>query len=208
MQDLVLDIADLDNRITTLRFRGVKGTTGTQASFLELFDGDHAKVTELDSRVTRATGFEHALPITGQTYTRKLDAQVLAVLAGVAQSAAKFATDLRLLQHEGEVLEPFESEQVGSSAMPYKRNPMRAERMTSLARFVIELEGNAWHTAATQWLERTLDDSANRRLVLPEAFLATEGIRVLTTNAAAGREVGEAVNARQVATQMPSLATE
>src|SRR5205809_3983885 len=134
MQDLVLDIADLDNRITTLRFRGVKGTTGTQASFLELFDGDHAKVTELDSRVTRAMGFEQALPITGQTYTRKLDAQVMAVLSGVAQSAAKFATDLRLLQHEGELLEPFESEQVGSSAMPYQRNPMPGDRITSLAR--------------------------------------------------------------------------
>src|SRR5947207_4398603 len=153
-------------------------------------------------------GFEHALPITGQTYTRKLDAQVMAVLSGVAQSAAKFATDLRLLQHEGELLEPFESEQVGSSAMPYKRNPMRAERITSLARFVIELEGNAWHTAAAQWLERTLDDSANRRLVLPEAFLATDGILVLTTNVAAGLEVREAVIARHVAAQMPFLATE
>src|SRR5947208_2900548 len=178
MQDLALDAEELLNRIATLRFRGVKGTTGTQASFLELFDGDHAKVAELDSRVSRAMRFDHVLPITGQTYTRKLDGQVLAVLSGVAQSAAKFATDLRLLQHEGEVLEPFESEQVGSSAMPYKRNPMRAERMTSLARFVIELEGNAWHTAAEQWLERTLDDSANRRLVLPEAFLATDAIVV------------------------------
>src|SRR5690349_12324779 len=153
-------------------------------------------------------GFTRVFPVTGQTYPRKIDAQVLAALAGVAASAAKFATDLRLLQHEGEVLEPFESEQVGSSAMAYKRNPMRAERMTSLARFVIELEGNAWHTAAAQWLERTLDDSANRRLVIPEAFLATDGILVLATNVAAGLEVREAVIARHVAATLPFLATE
>src|SRR3989449_8705955 len=153
-------------------------------------------------------GFAKSFPVTGQTYPRKVDAQVLAALSGVAASAAKFATDLRLLQHEGEVLEPFESEQVGSTAMPYKRNPMRAERMTGLARFVIELEGNAWHTAATQWLERTLDDSANRRLVIPEAFLATDAILVLGTNVAAGLEVREAVIARHVTAQLPFLATE
>src|SRR5437899_1188412 len=208
MQDFALDAEELLNRITTLRFRGVKGTTGTQASFLELFDGDQAKVAELDSRVSRAMGFEHVLPITGQTYTRKLDAQVMAVLSGIAQSAAKFSTDLRLLQHEGELLEPFEIEQVGSSAMPYKRNPMRAERMTSLARFVIELEGNAWHTAASQWLERTLDDSANRRLVIPEAFLATDAILVLAMNVAAGLEVREDTIGQHVAQAMPVLATE
>src|SRR2546426_2707991 len=153
-------------------------------------------------------GFTKVFPVTGQTYTRKLDAQILAALSGIAASSAKFATDLRLLQHEGEMLEPFESEEVGSSAMPYKRNPMRAERMTSLGRFVIELEGNAWHTAASQWLERTLDDSANRRLVLPEAFLATDGILVLATNVAAGLEVREAVIARRVQEAMPFLATE
>ncbi|HTI04292.1 MAG TPA: adenylosuccinate lyase [Gemmatimonadales bacterium] len=208
MQDFALDAEELLNRISTLRFRGVKGTTGTQASFLELFDGDHAKVAELDARVSRTMGFTQALAVTGQTYTRKLDAQVLAVLSGVAQSAAKFSTDLRLLQHEGELLEPFESEQVGSSAMPYKRNPMRAERMTSLARFVIELEGNAWHTAATQWLERTLDDSANRRLVIPEAFLATDAILVLATNVAAGLEVRDAAIREHVDKAMPFLATE
>ncbi len=208
MQEFALDAEELLHRIATMRFRGVKGTTGTQASFLELFDGDEAKVRELDLRVAREMEFPTVFPVTGQTYTRKLDAQVLAVLAGVAQSAAKFATDLRLLQHEGEVLEPFESEQVGSSAMPYKRNPMRAERMTSLARFVIELEGNAWHTAAEQWLERTLDDSANRRLVLPEAFLATDAILVLATNVAAGLEVREPVIAQHVAAEMPLLATE
>ncbi len=208
MADFGLDAEELLHRIATLQFRGVKGTTGTQASFLELFGGDHEKVRELDRRVARKMGFPRVYPITGQTYTRKVDAQVLAALSGVAATAAKFATDLRLLQHEGEILEPFESEQVGSSAMPYKRNPMRAERMTSLARYVIELEGNAWHTAATQWLERTLDDSANRRLVLPESFLASDAILVLATNVAAGLEVREAVIARHVAAALPFLATE
>jgi adenylosuccinate lyase len=208
MQDFLLDAEELLHRLETLRFRGVKGTTGTQASFLELLGGDDAKVRDLDARVARKLGFERVFPVTGQTYTRKLDAQILAVLSGIAAGAAKFATDLRLLQHEGEVLEPFESEQVGSSAMAYKRNPMRAERIGSLARFVIELEGNAWHTAATQWLERTLDDSANRRLVIPEAFLATDAILVLATNVAAGLEVREAVIARHVAATMPFLATE
>lgn len=208
MQEFALDAEELLHRIATMRFRGVKGTTGTQASFLELFEGDDAKVRELDLRVAREMGFPLVFLVTGQTYTRKLDAQVLATLSGIAQAAAKFATDLRLLQHEGELLEPIESEQVGSSAMPYKRNPMRAERMTSLARFVIELEGNAWHTAAEQWLERTLDDSANRRLVIPEAFLATDAILVLATNVAAGLEVREAEIARHVAAAMPFLATE
>ena len=208
MQEFLLDAEELLHRLDTLQFRGVKGTTGTQASFLELFDGDDEKVRELDARVALKMGFAKVFPVTGQTYTRKLDAQVLAVLSGLAQSAAKLATDLRLLQHEGEVLEPFESDQVGSSAMAYKRNPMRAERMTGLARFVIELEGNAWHTASEQWLERTLDDSANRRLVLPEAFLASDAILVLATNVAAGLEVREAVIARHVAAQLPFLATE
>jgi len=208
MQDFSLDAEEILHRREALQFRGVKGTTGTQASFLELFGGDDEKVQELDARVSRTMGFARVFPVTGQTYTRKLDAQVLAVLAGVAATAAKFATDLRLLQHEGELLEPFEAEQVGSSAMPFKRNPMRAERMTSLARFVIELEGNGWHTAAEQWLERTLDDSANRRLVLPEAFLATDAMLVLATNVAAGLEVREATIATHVAAQMPYLATE
>jgi adenylosuccinate lyase len=208
MQDFALDAEELVHRLESLRFRGVKGTTGTQASFLDLFEGDDAKVRELDARVSRKMGFARVFPVTGQTYTRKLDGQVLAALSGIAASAAKFATDLRLLQHEGEMLEPFESEQVGSSAMAYKRNPMRAERMTSLARFVIELEGNAWHTAATQWLERTLDDSANRRLVIPEAFLAVDAILVLATNVAAGLEIREPVIARHVQAEMPFLATE
>jgi adenylosuccinate lyase len=208
MQDFALDADEILHRLGALRFRGVKGTTGTQASFLDLLGGDDAKVRELDARVARKVGFDQVFPVTGQTYTRKVDAQVLAALSGVAASAAKFATDLRLLQHEGEMLEPFEAEQVGSSAMPYKRNPMRAERITGLARFVIELEGNAWHTAATQWLERTLDDSANRRIVLPEAFLAADAILVLATNVAAGLEVREPVIARHVAGAMPFLATE
>jgi adenylosuccinate lyase len=208
MQEFLLDAEELLYRSESLQFRGVKGTTGTQASFLELFDGDHDKVRELDVRVATRLGFPRVFPVTGQTYTRKQDAQILAALAGIAASAAKMATDLRLLQHEGELLEPFESEQVGSSAMPYKRNPMRAERMTSLARFVIELEGNAWHTAAEQWLERTLDDSANRRLVIPEAFLATDAILVLATNVAAGLEVREAVIRRHVEDALPYLATE
>ncbi len=208
MQELLLDAEELLHRLGTLQFRGVKGTTGTQASFLELFDGDDDKVRELDARVAARMCFTRVFPITGQTYPRKQDAQVLAALAGVAQSAAKFATDLRLLQHEGEMLEPFESDQVGSSAMAYKRNPMRAERMTGLARFVIELAGNGWHTAAEQWLERTLDDSANRRLVIPEAFLACDAILVLATNVAAGLEVREPVIARHVEAQLPYLATE
>jgi adenylosuccinate lyase len=208
MQDFLIDAEELLHRLDTLQFRGVKGTTGTQASFLELFGGDDDKVRDLDARVARKMGFTKVFPVTGQTYTRKLDAQILAALSGIAATAAKFATDLRLLQHEGEILEPFETEQVGSSAMPFKRNPMRAERMTGLARFVIELEGNAWHTAAEQWLERTLDDSANRRLVLPEAFLATDAILVLATNVAAGLEVREPAIARHVAAQLPFLATE
>jgi adenylosuccinate lyase len=208
MQDFAFDAEDILSRREALPFRGVKGATGTQASFLELFGGDEATVRDLDLRVSRKMGFARLLPVTGQTYPRKLDAQVLAVLAGIAAGAAKFATDLRLLQHEGEVLEPFEADQVGSSAMPYKRNPMRAERMTGLARLVIELAGNGWHTAAEQWLERTLDDSANRRLVLPEAFLATDAVLVLATNIAAGLDVREATIAGHVAAQMPFLATE
>ncbi|MGH7537363.1 MAG: adenylosuccinate lyase [Gemmatimonadales bacterium] len=208
MLEFALDAEELLHRVETLQLRGVKGTTGTQASFLELFDGDHDKVRELDTRVAAKLGFAKVVPVTGQTYPRKQDAQIMAALAGVAASAAKFATDLRLLQHEGELLEPFESDQVGSSAMPYKRNPMRAERMTGLARYVIELQGNAWHTAAAQWLERTLDDSANRRLVIPEAFLATDAILVLATNVAAGLEVREAVIGRHVADALPFLATE
>jgi adenylosuccinate lyase len=208
MQDFALDVEEISRRIETMRFRGCKGTTGTQASFLQLFGGDHEKVRELDRRVTAKLGFKESFPVTGQTYTRKLDSGVLDTLSGIAQSAGKFAGDLRLLQHEGELLEPFESEQVGSSAMAYKRNPMRAERISGLARFVISLQANTGNTAAAQWLERTLDDSANRRLTLPEGFLATDAILVLATNIAAGIEVREDVILRHVAEQMPFMATE
>src|SRR5918911_2534423 len=186
MQDLVLDLADLDHRIATLPLRGVKGTTGTQASFLELFNGDHARVKRLEQLVIAKMGFKHALPVTGQTYTRKLDAQVLGVVAGICASAAKFSADVRMLQSFGELEEPFEPEQIGSSAMAYKRNPMRAERIASLARFVITLEENANHTHSVQFFERTLDDSANRRLVIPESFLATDAMLVLYANVAGG----------------------
>jgi adenylosuccinate lyase len=208
MQDFALDVEEITHRLETLRFRGCQGTTGTQASFLELFAGDHAKVRELERRVTAKLGFRQQYAVTGQTYPRKTDSTVLDALSGVAQSAAKLAGDLRLLQHEGEVLEPFESEQIGSSAMAYKRNPMRAERIAGLARFVISLQANGAHTAATQWLERTLDDSANRRLTLPEAFLATDAILVLATNVAAGLEVREEAIRRHVDEQMPFMATE
>ncbi|HEX3234544.1 MAG TPA: adenylosuccinate lyase [Gemmatimonadales bacterium] len=208
MQDFALDVEEVIQRLETLRFRGCQGTTGTQASFLELFQGDHEKVRELERRVTRKLGFREQFAVTGQTYSRKADSMVLDGLSGIAQSAGKMAGDLRLLQHEGELLEPFESEQVGSSAMAYKRNPMRAERISGLARFVISLQANAAHTAASQWLERSLDDSANRRLTLPEAFLAADAILILATNIAAGLELREDVIRRHVAEQMPFMATE
>jgi adenylosuccinate lyase len=208
MQDFGLDVEELCHRLETLRFRGCQGTTGTQASFLELFGDDHGKVRELERRVTAKLGFREQYAVTGQTYPRKADSVVLDALSGIAQSASKLAGDLRLLQHEGELLEPFESEQIGSSAMAYKRNPMRAERISGLARFVISLQANGAHTAASQWLERTLDDSANRRLTLPEAFLGTDAILVLATNIAAGIEVREDVVRRNVAAKMPFMATE
>jgi adenylosuccinate lyase len=208
MQDLVLDLADLEHRLATLPLRGVKGTTGTQASFLELFDGDHARVRELERRVAATMGFAQVLPVTGQTYSRKLDAQVLSVVAGVAASAAKFSADTRMLQAFGEVSEPFESEQIGSSAMAYKRNPMRSERIASLARFVLSLETNPNQTHSVQFLERTLDDSANRRLVIPEAFLATDAILLLMTNIASGLEVHEARIRQRIADELPFMATE
>ena len=208
MQDLALDLADLDHRIATLPFRGVKGTTGTQASFLELFDGDHDRVRRLDHLVTAAMDFPRSLPVTGQTYSRKLDAQVLSVVSGIAASAAKFAGDVRVLQSFGELEEPFESEQIGSSAMAYKRNPMRAERISSLSRFVISIESNANHTHSAQFFERTLDDSANRRLVLPEAFLAADAILILMANIASGFEVHPARIRRRVEDELPFMATE
>ncbi|MDQ2665401.1 MAG: adenylosuccinate lyase [Gemmatimonadota bacterium] len=208
MQDLVLDLADLDHRIATLPCRGVKGTTGTQASFLEIFQGDHAKVRELDRLVTTAIGFDRSIPVSGQTYSRKLDAHVLSAVSGVAASAAKFSADIRMLQAFGEIEEPFESDQIGSSAMAYKRNPMRSERIASLARFVGSLEPNANQTHAVQFFERTLDDSANRRLVIPESFLATDAILSLMENIASGLEVHPARIRRRLMDEMPFMATE
>jgi adenylosuccinate lyase len=208
MQDLVLDIEDIDYRRRTLPFRGVKGTTGTQASFLELFGGDHEKVRQLDHMVTEKMSFPAPMPVTGQTYSRKLDAKVLSVVAGIAASAAKFSGDIRMLQAFGEIEEPFESEQVGSSAMAYKRNPMRSERIASLARFVNSLESNANQTHSVQYFERTLDDSANRRLVIPEMFLAADAILVLMSNISNGLEVHPAVIERRVGIELPFMATE
>uniref|UniRef100_A0A7C4LPQ0 Adenylosuccinate lyase n=1 Tax=Schlesneria paludicola TaxID=360056 RepID=A0A7C4LPQ0_9PLAN len=206
--DLVLDLEELEHRLQRLKLRGVKGTTGTQATFLSLFRGDHAKVEALERLVTAKLGFDAAHPVTGQTYTRKVDAQVLETLGGLAQSAHKFGADVRLLQSRKELEEPFETQQVGSSAMAYKRNPMRAERMCGLARFLISLISSAAHTAATQWLERTLDDSANRRLILPQAFLAADALLILYRNIVDGLVVYPRVIARHLAEELPFLATE
>jgi adenylosuccinate lyase len=206
--DFVLDLHEVEHRLATLRFRGAKGTTGTQASFLELFHGDHDKVRRLDELVAHKMSFEQLYPVTGQTYSRKVDSQVLDALAGVGQTAHKFGTDLRLLAHEQEVEEPQEAEQVGSSAMAYKRNPMRAERMCGLARFVGSLTVSAAATAAVQWLERTLDDSVNRRLTLSQAFLATDGVLRLALSLANGLVVHPAVIARHVEQALPYVATE
>ena len=206
--DLVLDLEEIENRLDKLRFRGVKGTTGTQASFLQLFEGDHAKVDALDRLVARKMGFDNVLPVTGQTYSRKIDAQILAVLSGIAQSAHKAGTDLRLLQSFKEIKEPFEEKQIGSSAMAYKRNPMRSERMCGLARFVISLSSSAEQTAAVQWMERTLDDSANRRLTLPQAFLGIDAVLILYRNIAEGLVVYPRVIARRLEAELPFMATE
>ncbi|MEN6458476.1 MAG: adenylosuccinate lyase [Thermoguttaceae bacterium] len=206
--DFTIDLADLEHRATGLRALGSKGTTGTQASFLELFHGDHQKVRELEERVCRKIGFDASYPISGQTYSRKIDSQVLGALSGVAQSAHKMATDVRLLAHRKEVEEPFEKEQIGSSAMAYKRNPMRCERICSLARFATSLESSAAQTASVQWLERTLDDSANRRLVLPQAFLAIDAVLILCQNIAAGLVVYPKVIAANLEAELPFMATE
>ncbi|MEO8194140.1 MAG: adenylosuccinate lyase [Gemmatimonadales bacterium] len=208
MQDLVLDYRDIEYRRTTMQLRGVKGTTGTQATFLELFSGDHARVRELDRLVTSRMDFTSSFPVTGQTYTRKVDAGVLSAVSGIAASAAKFASDIRMLQSFGEIEEPFEQEQIGSSAMAYKRNPMRSERINSLSRFVHSLEGNANATHSMQYFERTLDDSANRRLVIPESFLAADAILLLMSSVAAGLEVHPARIRQRVNAELPFMATE
>ncbi|MDG2238911.1 MAG: adenylosuccinate lyase [Longimicrobiales bacterium] len=208
IQDLLLDIEEIDHRLSSLRFRGVRGTTGTQASFLELFSRDHDKVDTLDLAVGQRMGFEATYPVSGQTYPRKVDYAIQASLAGAAASLSKMGHDWRLLAHLREVEEPFESEQIGSSAMPYKRNPMRAERICALTRHVIVLSQDPAFTAATQWLERTLDDSANRRVSVPDAFLALDGSLVLAENVAKGLIVNPQVVRRNLAEHLPFMATE
>jgi len=206
--DFALDLAEIEHRIASLKALGNKGTTGTQASFLDLFGGDRAKVRKLEELVCRKIGFDAAYPVSGQTYTRKIDSQILDVLSGVAQSAHKMATDLRLLAHRKEVEEPFERDQIGSSAMAYKRNPMRSERICSLARFISGLAPMAAATASVQWFERTLDDSAQRRLTLPQAFLAADAVLILCQNVTSGLVVYPRVIAAQLAAELPFMATE
>lgn len=206
--DLVLDLEEIEHRLATLKFRGAKGTTGTQATFLTLFKGDHEKVRQLDRMVAKKMGFDATYPVTGQTYTRKVDAQVLSVLSGIGQTAHKFGSDLRLLQAWKEIEEPKEDKQIGSSAMAYKRNPMRAERMCALSRFAISLADNGDQTAAVQWMERTLDDSANRRLSLPQSFLAIDAVLILYRNIAEGFVVYPKVVERRLAEELPFMATE
>lgn len=208
IQDLLLDLEEAEWRRGSLRLLGAKGTTGTQASFLTLFGGDEGKVKELDHRVARAMGFDEVYPVTGQTPPRKVDAQAMAFLSGVAQSAHKAANDVRLLMGLGCVEEPSTKEQIGSSAMAYKKNPMRCERMTSLARFAMSLESVAAHTAAEQWFERTLDDSAGKRLAMPEAFLAIDSVLVLYEDVARGLVVFPRALLRELARELPAMATE
>ncbi len=206
--DLVLDLSEVEYRLASLRFRSTKGTTGTQASFLSLFDGDHAKVEQLESLVAAKMGFEQTYAVTGQTYPRKVDVQIVGTLAGIAGSAHKAATDFRLLQNRKEMEEPFGKDQIGSSAMAYKRNPMRSERICALSRFVMSLESSASQTMATQWMERTLDDSANRRLVLPQAFLGIDAILRLYQNVAEGFVVYPEVIRQRLCEELPFMATE
>eukprot|EP00590_Aulacoseira_subarctica_P007659 CAMPEP_0172416110 /NCGR_PEP_ID=MMETSP1064-20121228/2542_1 /TAXON_ID=202472 /ORGANISM="Aulacoseira subarctica , Strain CCAP 1002/5" /LENGTH=497 /DNA_ID=CAMNT_0013153499 /DNA_START=9 /DNA_END=1502 /DNA_ORIENTATION=+ len=208
MQDLLLDLERVDREIQDLPMRGVKGTTGTQASFLDLFDGDHEKVKQLNSRVCELMDFKKAIPVSGQTYTRKIDYHVMSLLSGIAQSAYKMCGDIRLLANLKEVEEPFAKTQIGSSAMAYKRNPMRSERVCSLARYVISLPASAAHTHANQWFERTLDDSAIRRVILPEGFLAVDVILTLLANIADGLHVWPNVINAHVMAELPFMATE
>ncbi|UOD34409.1 adenylosuccinate lyase [Deferribacteraceae bacterium V6Fe1] len=208
LQDFVLDFEELEFVKENLKFRGVKGTTGTQASFLNLFEGNHEKVKKLDELVSKKMGFEKVLKIAGQTYTRKQDTKVLKALAGIAESAHKMATDLRLLQNLKEIEEPFEKSQIGSSAMAYKRNPMRSERICSLSRHVITLTINPYFTHATQWFERSLDDSANRRITIPEAFMTIDAILELLYNVTNGLVVYENMILKHIMEELPFMATE
>ena len=206
--ELLMDLDEIDHRISSLALLGSKGTTGTQASFLELFGGDHAKVLELDRLICKELGFDRTVPVSGQTYSRKIDSLVLNTLSGIAQSASKFANDLRLLQHLKEIEEPFEKSQIGSSAMPYKRNPMRSERITSLARYVMTDSLNPAVTAATQWFERTLDDSANKRISVPEAFLAIDAILNIYSNVVSGLVVYPKVIEKHILNELPFMVSE
>ena len=208
MQDFILDIEDLENRIENLRFRGAKGTIGTQNSFMALFNNDEKKVKQLDRQISKKMGFDKILPVTGQIYTRKIDSQISDVLSGIAQSAHKFANDIRLLHNLREIEEPFGKKQIGSSAMPYKRNPMRCERVTSLARYIICDSVNTDLTSGAQWFERTLDDSANRRLVLPEMFIATDAMLDIVLGVVRGLTVYPKVIERHVNEELPFLASE
>lgn len=208
LQSLLLDLEELEFREKTLRFRGVKGTTGTQASFQKLFNGDFEKVKELDRRITEKMGFDKRFLVTGQTYDRKVDSEVMNLLANIAQSAHKFTNDLRLLQHLKEIEEPFEKSQIGSSAMAYKRNPMRSERISSLAKFVIALQQSTAMTASTQWFERTLDDSANKRLSLPQAFLAVDAILIIWKNVLDGLVVYPKMIEKRIMAELPFMSTE
>ena len=208
LMDLSLDLEDLDHVIRSMKLLGSKGTTGTQASFLELFDGDHEKCREADRRIAKKMGFHDCFPVSGQTYSRKIDSRVLGVLAGIAQSAHKFSNDIRLLQHLKEVEEPFEKNQIGSSAMAYKRNPMRSERIASLANYVMSDMMNPMLVASTQWFERTLDDSANKRLSIPEGFLAVDGILDLYLNVVDGLVVYPKVIEKRLMSELPFMATE
>ena len=208
MQEFVMDLEDLDHVLAHMKLLGSKGTTGTQASFMELFNGDEEKVKALDKLIAQKMGFTECFPVSGQTYSRKLDTRVLNVLAGIAASAHKFSNDIRLLQHLKEIEEPFEKNQIGSSAMAYKRNPMRSERIASLARYVMSDVTNAMFTSATQWFERTLDDSANKRISIPEGFLATDGILDLLLNVVDGLVVYEKVIEKRLMSELPFMATE
>ena len=208
LQDLMLDLEELDDVLGAIRFLGCRGTTGTEASFMDLYDGDTEKIDEMNRMIAADFGFEKLYDVCGQTYPRKLDSRILNVLSSIAQSASRFANDIRLLQHEREVEEPFEKSQIGSSAMAYKRNPMRSERICSLARYLIADAANAPMTAGVQWLERTLDDSANRRISLPEGFLACDAILRLMQNVTSGLHVNEHIVSRHVRDYLPFIATE
>jgi adenylosuccinate lyase len=208
LQDFLLDLENVEDALERLPFRGVKGTTGTQASFFQLFNGDHAKVRKLDDEITQRMGFKNTIAVCGQTYPRKWDGVVLSAISSIGASASKFATDIRLMAHRRELEEPFGENQIGSSAMPYKRNPMRSERICALSRYLLNLAPNALETASNQWLERTLDDSANRRLAIPESFLAVDAILLLVQDVSSGLVTYPRVIEQNLAQELPFMATE